>query len=95
MSKDKKNKVVVPPKEKWKILVEPGGGNGTYPKWELFWELQMFNQEESDRRGKAFYHHVAHGLALTKWGLRRTIKKEIKRIEKGYTGYTLNLKELG
>ena len=95
MSKDK-NKVK-PPEHLFRVLVEPGGGNGAYPKWEKFWRIEKFNQEHSNHVGHVVYDTVERGgVAVTNFFMWRAIRKKLRRLNVGYTGkyYTVDGKEI-
>jgi len=71
----------------YRIVVEPGGGFGQYPKYEKFWHIEKW-----DDKHKRYFSHGESGLAFTKWGMWRAIRKELKRINAGYTAqhFTIN-----
>jgi hypothetical protein len=71
----------------YRIVVEPGGGHGQYPKYEKFWHIEKWNDEH-----KRYFRQGNGGLAFTKWGMWRAIRKELKRINAGYTvqHFTIN-----
>jgi len=71
----------------YRIVVEPGGGYGQYPRYEKFWHIEKW-----DDKFKSYYKCGRGGLALTKWGMWRAIKKELKRLNAGYQveHYTIN-----
>ena len=63
----------------YRIVVEPGGGFGQYPKYEKFWHIEKW-----DEKHKRYFSHGKSGLAFTKWGMWRAIRKELKRLNAGY-----------
>ena len=71
----------------YRIVVEPGGGHGQYPKYEKIWNIEKWNDEH-----KRYFRHGNGGLAFTKLGMWRAIRKELKRINAGYTvqHFTIN-----
>ena len=80
-NKMKKNKPL------YRIVVEPGGGNGGYPRYEKFWHIEKWSDKY-----ERYLHHGYDGLAFTKWGMWRAIIKELKRLNAGYHAeyYTIN-----
>jgi len=71
----------------YRIVVEPGGGFGQYPKYEKFWHIEKW-----DDKHKRYFRHGKSGLAFTKWGMWRAIRKELKRLNAGYQSqhFTIN-----
>lgn len=81
-----KNKIEQP-EHLYRIVVEPGGGYGQYPKYEKFWHIEKWNEEY-----QIYFTCGNGGLNFTKRGMWRAIRRELKRLNIGYTGeyYTIN-----
>jgi len=71
----------------YRIVVEPGGGFGQYPKYEKFWYIEKW-----DDKSKRYFRCGRGGLNNTKWGMWRAIRKELKKLNAGYQveHYTIN-----
>lgn len=70
----------------YRVVVDAGGG-GMYPKYEKFWHIEKWNEDH-----KQYFRYGRGGLAFTKWGMWRAIRKELRRINAGYTvqHFTIN-----
>jgi len=70
----------------YRVVVEPGGG-GMYPKYEKFWHIERWDNEY-----KRYRRCSRGGLAFTRWGMWRAIKKELNKLNAGYYAeyYTVN-----
>ena len=92
MAKDK----IEQPEHLYRILVEPGGGDGQYPKFEKFWFIEKYDQKRSDLYGEVMYREIASGLHFTKFFMWRAIRKELQRYDAGYQGqfYTIYKKRI-
>ena len=71
----------------YRVIVEPGGGHGQYPKYEKFWHIEKW-----DSKNKRYFRTGSDGLHVIKWFMWRAIRKELKKLNAGYQAehYTIN-----
>jgi len=71
----------------YRVVVEPGGGHGQYPKYEKFWYIEKW-----DSKSERYFRTGNGGLHVIKWFMWRAIRKELKKLNAGYQveHYTIN-----
>jgi len=67
----------VSPLHIYRVVVEPSGG-GMYPRYEKFWHIEKW-----DKKQQRYWRCNRGGLAFTRWGMWRAIRKELKRLNAG------------
>lgn len=75
-----KQPVINPPQELIRIKVDT---SWAYGKRAKFWEIEVFNQELSNRYGQVYYSSVSGGLAYTKIGMMFAARRKIKKMKIG------------
>ena len=82
MKNKKSVKTITPPESLYRVKVET---SPMYPSFEKFWHLEVFDADWSNQKGEVIYRSTRHhGLAITKWGLNRAVKKAIKKSKLSY-----------
>lgn len=81
---------IEPPAELIRVKVEK---NWRYGKHAMFWEVQQFNQELSNRYNEVYYSRMGRGgLAYTKLGLKFAVWKKLRKMKHGSSTNYYNTK---
>lgn len=72
---------ITPPDDLYRVKVEK---DWRYGKHTMFWEIQKFNQELSNRYNEVYYDRACKGgIAYTKLGLKWAVKRKLKKMQNG------------
>jgi hypothetical protein len=80
---------ITPPEDLYRVKIDK---DWRYGKHAMFWEIQKFDQELSNRYNEVYYNRACRGgIAYTQLGLKWAVKRKMKKMQTGYSTnyYTL------
>ena len=81
---------ITPPDDLYRVKVEK---DWRYGKHAMFWEIQEFSQELSNRYNEVYYQRACKGgLVYTKWGLKYQVWKKMRKMRHGDSINYFNIK---